>query len=86
MTDCMSGLKRPSVLFFTIYDHPADYPEHFVARSWLVEASGQVMSGADDVETFDTLEAARASVLASGCRYCLERDLSDDPKIVESWV
>ena len=69
---------REIFLLWTVYDHPPDYPDHFVARLF-----------ADGVETnvgflADTLEALRDK-LPPGL-YPLARSPSDPPSIVETWL
>jgi hypothetical protein len=44
---------------WTIYDHPKDYPEHFVVRRWKIE-TGQAVAG--ECKLADTLEEARKLV------------------------
>lgn len=67
---------------FTIYDHPKDYPNHFVVRKWIIHGPepepGSVLS------LSETLDAARNSIPAG--LVCLSRNVEDDPVIVETWV
>lgn len=67
---------------WTIYDHPLDYPDKFVARAHLIVAGGSEATW--HIRTADTLEEVREQ-LPPGL-YRLERDPSDDSKIVESWI
>ncbi|AWY06100.1 hypothetical protein SEA_FIREMAN_91 [Microbacterium phage Fireman] len=67
---------------YTIYDHPADYPDQFVIRAWFVE-NGAV-TAYEPVALADTLEDARA-LIPQG-RERVPRTQADDPVIVESWV
>lgn len=72
------------MLLWTIYDHPDDYPEHYVVREWAASPDGVTSHGA---VTFDTLEDARAAIRKRGpLMMCMERDPSADPKIVETWL
>ena len=65
---------------WTIYDHPRDYPEHFVVRVFYgLEKESQA-------DTFDTLEDARRFVLQQGGSFNLHRKEEDDPVIAESWI
>lgn len=71
-----------SLDLYTIYDHPADHPDHFVVRRWEVGPTGVVATS--DVTLHATLDAAREAIppyLA-----CLHRYDDDDPVIVETWV
>jgi len=67
---------------WTVYDHPRDYPAHFVARRW-VAAGGDVIP-TDDMFIADTLDELRA-LLPPGM-VCFPRMPLDDPKIVECWM
>ena len=70
-----------ALVMWTIYDHPRDFPDHFVMRRGSVDASGirfQEIGG-----IYDTLESARADVPLGLA--CITRHPSDDPVIVETW-
>lgn len=72
-----------ALAIWTIYDHPKDAPDAFVARKWLItagqaEASGETMTESD-------LETLRKYMRETGLT-CLHREVDDDPVIVESWV
>ena len=64
---------------YTIYDHPTDYPEHFVVRKWKNNSISDGILGISK-----TLEGAR-KLLPEGCAV-IPKDDGDDPKIVESWL
>lgn len=67
-----------SVAIFCIYDHPTDYPDHFVVRLW---------DGEEPTNTIvlaNTLEEARAAIPQGLARF--SRTEGDDPKIVETWI
>jgi hypothetical protein len=68
---------------YVIYQRPRDYPEHFVMRRWAI-AGGAAEADKDYFVLAETLDQARQSVPP----YCvrLERDPSDDPVIVETWL
>jgi hypothetical protein len=68
---------------WTIYDHPSDFPNHFVAREWWVAgaiplATGMVLRCAE-------LGPLREQMRARGLS-CLMRNECDDTVIVESWL
>lgn len=69
----------------TIYEHPIDYPDHFVARVWRI---GPHTMESGEIRLADTLDQARESVhaLAPHADFCIERNPEDDPKIVETWL
>ena len=67
---------------WTIYEHPRDYPEGYVARHWLIDGS----EPRDGVARYrPDLEAARAAI-PSRYGYCLPADPDDDPTVVETWI
>jgi hypothetical protein len=67
---------------YAIYDHPRDYPDHFVVREWRAIDGQPVPS--EDCWLAQTLEDARA-LIPSGF-YCIGRWAGDDPVIVEVWI
>lgn len=67
---------------WAIYWNPADYPDKFVVRRW--EIGMGWARPTDDVAAFDMLEEARMSLPVGA--YCLGRDESDDPAILEVWT
>jgi hypothetical protein len=72
----MSHLK-----IWTVYDHPKDYPDHFVARLYYIRHGKPVVSKV--IITHEYLEHLR-QLLPHGLT-CLTRDIADDPCIIESW-
>lgn len=83
MTD--AGGREDELSGWTIFDHPSDYPQHFVVRRFAI-GKGEVTPTAD-VFLADSLDAARAGLL---CRHrgltCFSRWAEDDPVIVEMWL
>jgi hypothetical protein len=63
---------------FVVYDHPRDYPGHFVVRRW---TGGKPTS---DFAIADSLEKARA-VVPTGL-YRLPHQPGEDDVIVETWI
>lgn len=63
---------------FVIYDHPRDYPGHFVVRRW----SGDRPT--DDFAIADSIEIARTHVPSGLCR--LPHQPGEDDVIVETWI
>lgn len=68
---------------WTIYDHPRDAPEWFVARKWITR-SGETLGTTHCIYEED-LEAMRAHMLAYGLT-CISRSEQDDPVIIETWL
>ena len=63
---------------WTIYKHPSDYPKHYVARRWLLDKPTK------DILLADNLDVLR-SLLPNGL-YKFNRQVNDDPCIVEVWI
>lgn len=70
---------------WTVYDHPTDQPDVYVARLWrFLPAPPAPTSRTLDC---DDLEGLRAMILADNPGLiCLGRAEADDPKIVEVWI
>jgi hypothetical protein len=64
---------------WTVYDHPKDWPDGYIARKWI----GETATG--DTICADTLHAIRVQ-LRSMDLVCLSRSHNDDPVIVEVWL
>lgn len=80
--------------FVAIYDHPIDYPNHFVVREWEVRLSpspdnqnflAPVMIPNDHVHLFEDLDLAR-ELASEGGRTRFTRDRNDDPALLETWI
>lgn len=63
-----------------VYDHPTDYPDHYVARLW--DALTNV--GTASVLTAPTLDELRLRLPPE--LDLLPRQPGDDPCIVETWI
>lgn len=74
---------QAALAIWTVYDHPSDFPDVFVARKYL--AGQGVAVATDDTITSPSIEALREVFLQKGLT-CIVRDASDDSKIVESWL
>lgn len=75
-------MNHRTLEIWTIYDHPTDYPDHFVVRKNII-GPGRVWADLK-CRLFDTLEAARESLPPHLTR--LHRDQHDEPQIVETWL
>lgn len=71
------------LLIYTIYDHPHDYPDHFVVRRKKI-INGFPVTDESFKGFADTLEEARLHIPPG--LYRLERDPSDYLSIVESYI
>jgi hypothetical protein len=70
-----------TLIQFTIYERPRDYPEGYVVRCWEITA-GEMIPG--EAWGAPTLEAAR-ELVPEGL-FCIPRDPDDDAVIVETWT
>lgn len=83
----VSLAPSPTAFFiWTIYDHPKDHPEGFIARKWWCPADFGDLIPTSDTETGFTLEEVRRFVKDHGVTKCFPRDPLDDPVIVEGWI
>jgi hypothetical protein len=71
------------MVMWVVYDHPADFPNTFVARRFLISAAGSVPC--DDVIVSPDLDGIRMVLAAEGLTM-LGRDPGDDPVIMETWL
>lgn len=69
---------------WTVYDHPTDYPDKFVARLFEVDRNGARVTPsilvADDIETIRDILQFELHLVK------LMRSPEDDPVIVETWL
>lgn len=75
-------VNDPELVGWTIFTHPEDFPEHYVARRWVTSEVGALPT--EDVLIADTLEELRAK-LPRGL-VLTHRMPQDDPAIVEIWI
>jgi hypothetical protein len=68
------------ISIWTIYDHPTDYPEHYVARLFHGETPTDSVIQSKDLDTI------RGIMIADFGLTCLTRSPDDDPKIIETWL
>lgn len=74
-------VRNGTMAMITIYEKPTDYPTKFVARVFTVNSSGA--QATNFVKITDGLTDMRA---AFGSLMRLDRQPSDDPKIVEVYL
>jgi hypothetical protein len=74
-----NAAQRGVLAFWTVYDHPKDYPHGFCARRH------DVPGGPQDCYLMAPLEELR-SVFEGAGLHCLPRAEGDDSKIVETWI
>lgn len=69
---------------WTIYDHPADFPNNYVARQWFVGASGARPGDYAVHPDPDKLRDYIQQQLPGAV--CLTRSPEDHPTIMETWL
>lgn len=69
---------------FTVYENPRDFPGQYVARRFVIEASGP-KPDPEPLIVSNLLGAIRAEMYRRGL-VCLTRADNDDPCIVEVWL
>jgi hypothetical protein len=74
---------KEALHLWTVYDHPRDYPDSYVARLMLIGRRG-VIQRTNAMYTADSLDELR-SLLPPGLT-CLPRHEEDDPVILEVWI
>jgi len=80
----MTENANPNVLSqWVVYDHPSDYPQHFVVRRWSWSREEGIQPS-HDCSLHHTLEDARAAIPDGLFR--LPRHAYDDPVILEVWI
>lgn len=73
-----------SLLLFTIYRRPRDYPDEYVVRRWSIRRMLPTHEGGEPYARGKTLQEVRRA-LPPGL-YNMGRDPADDPVIIETWV
>ena len=70
---------------WTVFCNPADYPGKYVVRRFDIQRGNKEPVRTDDVNVYDSLDAARLPLHERGC-VRLTRFDQDAPHIVETWV
>ncbi len=68
------------VLVWTIYERPADFPDHYIARPFSIRSGGPL----NQYLLADDLSAIRHLLPAGLVRY--DRHAKDHAEIVETWL
>lgn len=70
----------------TIYEHPDDFPDSFVARRFYGEFATNDFKIAPSIDPLRAWAKAQVEQRNRSQGVNLGRDPKDDPKIVESWI
>lgn len=79
------ALARDMLSGWTIYDHPTDYPNNFVARFWVVKRGEPEPLPTDRHIVSPTLEHLQTIFRTAGL-VPIRRFDDDVPKVVEVWL
>ena len=74
---------KPALIMWTVYDHPSDYPDKFVARAHRI-VEGNVLPTRNIIIT-DSLDDIRIAFSRDGL-LCITRCPDDDQCIIETWL
>jgi hypothetical protein len=74
-----AGFAVVTLKLWTIYKHPTDYPDRFVARQFVLDKPTENVIISPDIETL------RSHFLEIGLS-CITRSPHDEPQIVEVWL
>jgi hypothetical protein len=77
-------MSRDPLSIWTVYDHPKDFPNTFVARRFECWKVLEPVPTGDLIISPD-LPSLRQQLHERGLT-CLPRNAGDDPKIIESWI
>jgi len=80
----MTDQREAPLIMWTVYSHPSDYPDKFVARKFEIRRGG-VTIATSDVRIADTLAKVRTEFIRRGL-HPLARSQEDEPQIVETWI
>jgi hypothetical protein len=70
---------EPAIPIWTVFDHPRDFPDCFLARKFMLDvATTEIMAA-------PTLGELRDRLRAKGLVLVL-RSPEDDPRIMETWL
>lgn len=78
------SLSRPLTLY-TVYDHPADYPQSVVVRRWFLTGDVASPEPGSPYLIGPSIDRIRMTLESEGL-YRIPRDPADDPVIAEVWL
>ena len=78
--------EKEQLIIWVIYKHPSDYPNKYVARKWTkpTDSKKRTLLPTEIKLIADSIEEIRSKLPKFLTRF--ERDISDDPCIVETWM
>jgi hypothetical protein len=76
-------LRLRGLPLWVVYDHPADHPDHYIARKFVI--TNFAVQPTPKYFRASRLQVLQASLIRKGLTR-LDRDISDDPVILETWL
>jgi hypothetical protein len=85
------ALRRGVLNVWTVYDHPKDFPDTYVARRFEVGRSAELgPSESVSPRRTDDIVQGELQIIRESFKHCgltcFIRNEGDDPNIVESWL
>lgn len=77
-----ADFSNMSLPMITIYDHPLDYPNTYVARVW----EAKILTPTNVVVCKKNLEELRKDIQAAGFTVRIDERLEYRPVILETWI
>lgn len=77
-----ADFSNMSLPMITIYDHPLDYPNAYVARVW----EAKTLTPTNVVVCKKNLEELRKDIQAAGFLVRIDGKVEADPVILETWI
>ncbi len=74
-----------SLPIYTIYDHPTDYPEHFVVRRAVINNEGNIIPDEKLHLQTNSLEMIHAIMQSDGLVF-MGKHPNDDEKIIGTYI
>lgn len=84
MADRLADPKGVFMTMWTIFDHPTDFPDHYVARENILRNDNTYGPSENFIQSTD-LEVVREQLLHMG-KTPIPRDPSDQANIIETWI
>ena len=78
--------ERRPLFMWTVYDHPADHPDFYVARLFKADGGRAYVSTSEYLLSPDLITLREALVVEKGMSVRLDRQPGDNPVIVEVWL
>jgi len=83
INDELKGQSDGDLYNFVIYENPSDCPGKFVVRQFTI-ANGLLAANDAPLIVCNSLDEARKAIPKG--LICFQRDTTDDPVIVETWM